>query len=1069
MAGSSAAERIRVPPDTLRAIREAISAATLRPEAEAVGELVAALESLARKLGIAKSRAIGWVEAARADKRSRPFAESMMEQFPLDSAQGRALMSLAEALLRTPDPKRADQLIAERLAEVRGGDARRKGGPAGTAAHVDVNAHAERPKDNLLLRVGFALLSGVSRLLPDVGKELDGDFSAATLTKPLVAPVVRAALRRSMEMLGEAFIVGETIESALARGKANPGLALCSFDVLGEGARTEADAQRYFESYATAIEALGHQPPGTVHQRSSISVKLSALEPRYSLLQNQRVARNLVPRMQELARNAARVGIGMTIDAEEADRLDLSLDIIEALARDKTTVGWDGLGLAVQAYGRRAPFVIDWVAQLARESGRRMTVRLVKGAYWDSEIKRAQERGLSSFPVYTSKAATDASYLVCAQRLFAANDVIYPQFATHNAFTVAAVLELAPVKARYEFQRLHGMGELLFEAVRADVPNLPPVRAYAPVGTHEDLLPYLVRRLLENGANTSFVHQFLNPQVPVEQVVRDPVSALNDVTEQAKATSRIREPQALYGAERRNSDGPDWGDPAELTALQAELAKRAVQMNAGGPILGGKSVRDADVPVVAPANFLEIVGLSRDATADEINRAMEVGARAQPAWDALPAAERAACLDRAAALLEERRVQYLSLLVREAGKTLPDAVAELREAVDFCRYYAARGRELFGGAQQLNGPTGERNLLSLHGRGVFVCISPWNFPLAIFTGQITAALMAGNSVVAKPAPATPLVAHAMTALLHEAGVPGDVLQLTPADGPAFGDVALKHPGLAGVAFTGSTATAATINRTLANRDGAIVPLIAETGGVNAMIVDATALPEQVVDDVIASAFTSAGQRCSALRVLYLQEEIADRVIGMLGGAMKCLVVGEPNDLSTDVGPVISEAAQKRLREHAARMRRESALLYACPLDQRHEIGYFFAPHLFELRALDQLRTEEFGPILHVARYKADELPQVIEAIRRTGFGLTLGVHSRLESVADHVFRSLPVGNTYVNRNMIGAVVGVQPFGGQGLSGTGPKAGGPHYLLRFANERTLTINTVAVGGNVELLS
>jgi RHH-type proline utilization regulon transcriptional repressor/proline dehydrogenase/delta 1-pyrroline-5-carboxylate dehydrogenase len=1052
----------------LRAIREAISAATLRPEPEAVRELRAGLEAVSRKLDTAKGRAIGWVAAARADKRARPFAESLMEQFPLDSAQGRALMSLAEALLRTPDPERADQLIAERLAEVRGG------GRDAVASLDGAVAQADRPKDNLMLRVGFALLGGVSRLLPDVAGELSGRFSAAALTKPVLAPVVRAALRRAMQMLGEAFIVGETIESALARGQSNAGLALCSFDVLGEGARTEPDAQRYFESYAAAIEALGQQPPGTVHQRSSISVKLSALEPRYTLLQSARVARTLVPRMLELARSAARVGIGMTVDAEEADRLDLSLEIIEALARDEVTAGWDGLGLAVQGYGRRAPFVIDWVAQLALTTGRRMTVRLVKGAYWDSEIKRAQERGLTSFPVYTSKAATDVSYLVCAQRLFAANDVIYPQFATHNALTVAAVLELAPPKSQYEFQRLHGMGEMLFEAVRADVPNLPPVRAYAPVGTHEDLLPYLVRRLLENGANTSFVHQFLNPQIPVEQVVRDPLSVMNetvlsDSAQHPPAAARIREPQALYGPERRNSDGPDWGDPAELAVLKTELEKRAPQMNAGGPILGGKSVRDADVPVLSPANSLEIVGLSRDATADEINEAMDAGARAQPAWNALPAAERAACLDRAANLLEDRRVQYLSLLVREAGKTLPDAVAELREAVDFCRYYAARGRELFGAAQQLSGPTGERNLLSLHGRGVFVCISPWNFPLAIFTGQITAALMAGNSVVAKPAPATPLVAHAMTELLHEAGIPGEVLQLTPADGPAFGDVALKHPALAGVAFTGSTATAATINRALANREGAILPLIAETGGVNAMIVDATALPEQVVDDVVTSAFTSAGQRCSALRVLYLQEEIADRVIGMLTGAMKCLIIGDPNELSTDVGPVISDAARERLRNHAARMRKEARLLYACPLDQKHDTGYFFAPHLFELHTLDQLKTEEFGPILHVVRYEAGQLPQVIDAIRRTGFGLTLGVHSRLESVADHVFRSLPVGNTYVNRNMIGAVVGVQPFGGQGLSGTGPKAGGPHYLLRFANERTLTINTVAVGGNIELLS
>jgi RHH-type transcriptional regulator, proline utilization regulon repressor / proline dehydrogenase / delta 1-pyrroline-5-carboxylate dehydrogenase len=1063
MAGRNAAERFRTPPDAdiLRALREAISEATLRLEADAVAQLCAELAPVGRKLASAKRRAIRWVETARSNERPRPFAESLMEQFPLNSAQGRALMSLAEALLRTPDVERADQLIAERLTELQGAKA---------DTDSDANAVARSgSQGSLLKRAGFAVLKGVSRLLPDVERELSGRFSASALTKPIVAPVVRATLRRAMRMLGQAFIVGETIESALDRGRSNPGLALCSFDVLGEGARTEADATRYLESYAAAIEALGHQPPGSVHQRSGISVKLSALEPRYTLLQNDRVTRILIPRMLELARAAARSGIGLTIDAEEADRLDLSLDIIEALARDESTVRWDGLGLAVQAYGRRAPFVIDWAAQIARMTGRCMTLRLVKGAYWDSEIKRAQERGLSSFPVYTSKAATDASYLVCAQRLFAAHDVIYPQFATHNASTVAAVLEMAPVKAQYEFQRLHGMGEVLFDAVRAEVPDLPPVRAYAPVGTHEDLLPYLVRRLLENGANTSFVHQFLNPQIPVEQVVSDPVAALTEAVSKPRANTRIREPRSLYGPERRNSDGPDWGDPAELAALKIELEKRAQLVNAGGPILGGKSVRDANVPVVSPANTADIVGLSRDATAVEIDNAMDAGAKAQPSWDAIPATERADCLDRAADLLEERRVQFLCLLVREAGKTLPDAVAEIREAVDFCRYYAARGRELLARPRQLSGPTGEQNLLSLHGRGVFVCISPWNFPLAIFTGQITAALMAGNSVVAKPAPATPLIAHAMTGLLHEAGIPGDVLQLTPAEGPPFGDVALKHPALAGVAFTGSTATAAKINRALADRDGAIVPLIAETGGVNAMIVDATALPEQVVDDVIASAFTSAGQRCSALRVLYLQEEIADEVIAMLAGAMKCLSIGSPNDVSTDVGPVISEAALGRLREHAARMKEEARLLYACPLDQQHAIGHFFAPHLFELRALDQLKTEEFGPILHVVRYRPEQLPQVIDAIRRTGFGLTLGIHSRLESVAKHVFRSVPVGNTYVNRNMIGAVVGVQPFGGQGLSGTGPKAGGPHYLLRFANERTLTINTVAVGGNVELLS
>ena len=1032
---------------TLAELRAQLRAATLRPEADASDEALADLTAAQEALERAGVRAARWVEAARADQRSRPLVERMLEQFPLDSAQGRALMSLAEALLRTPDPKRADQLIAERLATIRG---------AGVPGDTD-----------LLLRTGFTLLGAAGRLLPDVLGELAGEFSTASLTRPVVAPVVRAALRQSMQLLGHAFIVGETIDAALARGAEDPDLALCSYDVLGEGARTEADAQRYYEAYAHAIGALERQSGHGTHARSGISVKLSALEPRYTLLQSSRVHERLGPRMLELALTAARAGIGFTIDAEEADRLDLSLDIVETLARDARTRDWDGLGLAVQAYGRRAPLVIAWVAQLARDTGRRMSVRLVKGAYWDSEIKRAQERGLASFPVFTSKAATDASYLECVRHLFAAGDVIYPQFATHNAYTVAAVLELAPPGTPYEFQRLHGMGEALYAAARAEVPDLPPVRVYAPVGTHEELLPYLVRRLLENGANTSFVHQLMNPQIPVEELVRDPVASL---TAAPATPARVREPLALFGTERTNSAGEDFGDPAALAALETELRTQAGVLHAGGPILSGRLARDAKVPVTSPADTTEVVGHTRDATAEEIRTAMQAAAAAQPAWDAAPAAARAACLMRAAELLQQRRGMFLSLLIREAGKTLPDAMAELREAVDFCRYYAARGRELFDAPEQLPGPTGERNTLSLNGRGVFVCISPWNFPLAIFTGQITAALMAGNSVVAKPAPATPLIAHAMTRLLHEAGVPPAVLQLTPADGPPFGEIALTHPALAGVAFTGSTATASTINRTLAARPGAIVPLIAETGGVNAMVVDATALPEQVVDDALTSAFTSAGQRCSALRVLYVQEEIAERVIGMLIGAMRELKIGPPGKLSTDVGPVITEAARARLARHAERMRREARLLYACELDPAlADQGFFFPPQLFELKRLDQLGTEEFGPILHVARYRSGQLPEVLAAIRGTGFGLTLGIHSRVESLAEHVFRSLPVGNTYVNRNMIGAVVGVQPFGGQGLSGTGPKAGGPHYLPRFANERTLTINTAAIGGNVELLS
>jgi RHH-type proline utilization regulon transcriptional repressor/proline dehydrogenase/delta 1-pyrroline-5-carboxylate dehydrogenase len=1038
---------VRTSEADLQDLRTQMRAATLRDELGAVMELIGGHQEVQPQLANARAQATGWITVARERKPERSFLESMLEQAPLTSVRGRALMSLAEALLRTPDAARATQLITEQLGAIRGDD-----------------KQSEAPPLN---RAAFALLSSASHLLPRVSDQLEGNFSAKSLTGPLVAPLARSSLQRAMRAMAEVFIAGETIDEALAHGRKNSALALCSYDMLGEGARTEADAQRYFTAYAHAIESLNSQPGTSLHERSGISVKLSALEPRYSLLQHARVCERLIPQLQTLARAAAQANIGFTIDAEEADRLDLSLDIVAALARDAETRAWPGLGLAVQAYGRRASFVVDWVAQLARINGRRMTLRLVKGAYWDSEIKQAQERGLRSFPVYTSKAATDLSYLACVRKLFAATDVIYPQFATHNALTVASILELAPQEAAFEFQRLHGMGEVLYRVAREHIASFPPVRVYAPVGTHEALLPYLVRRLLENGANSSFVHQFLNPNVSVKDVVSDPIQALRT---SSSRSSPLREPGALFGHERANSLGANFGDPAELERLRASLSERRTHKMRGGPIVDGKALPGADVAVTSPANVEEVVGFTRDATREEILGALDSAARAQAVWDEVPAMRRAACLDRAANLLEERRDEFLSLLVREAGKTLPDAIAEVRETVDFCRYYAASGRKLLGVSQQLQGPTGEKNILSLHGRGVFICISPWNFPLAIFAGQITAALMAGNSVLAKPALTTPLIAHAMVRLLHEAGIPGDVLHLTPlAGGSKFSEIAFGHPAIAGVVLTGATATATAINRTLASREGPLVTLIAETGGLNAMAVDATALPEQVVDDVISSAFTSAGQRCSALRVLYLQEEIADRVIEMLIGAMKLLRIGDPAETATDVGPVISKPALEGLKRHASRMRAEAKLLYACELPQGVETGHFFPPHLFELKSLDQLKTEEFGPILHVARYKAEQLPQVLEAIRGTGFGLTLGVHSRVEGVAEHVFRNVRVGNTYVNRNMIGAVVGVQPFGGCGLSGTGPKAGGPHYLLRFVTERTLTINTAAAGGNVELLT
>ncbi|MET0291174.1 MAG: bifunctional proline dehydrogenase/L-glutamate gamma-semialdehyde dehydrogenase PutA, partial [Steroidobacteraceae bacterium] len=865
-----------------------------------------------------------------------------------------------------------------------------------------------------------------------------------------------------LRVMANGFIAGEALPAALARSARSSELALCSYDMLGEGARTQADADRFAASYAAAIDALRLQPGPSVHERSGISVKLSAIEPRYSLLQKAGVVQRALPKLLALARAAASADIGLTLDAEEADRLDLSLDLLAAVAADPVTRDWEGLGLAVQAYGPRAAPVIEWVIALARGQRRRMTVRLVKGAYWDTEIKRAQERGLDGFPVFTSKAATDLSYLCCARRLLAATDVIYPQFATHNAVTLASILALATGHRRFEFQRLHGMGDLLYRVARESQTDFPPVRVYAPVGAHESLLPYLVRRLLENGANSSFVHQFLDPELSVAAVTRDPSAVLHDTV----ARSSIRLPRDLFGHRRINSRGVDFGDPRELASIEAAL--RTDSPLQGGPIIAGRALLAATRIVHSPSDSTRVVGHCRDAEPDEIRAAFDAAAEARVSWDATPAGNRAAVIECAATLIERRRDAFLVLLVREAGKTIPDAIAEIREAVDFCRYYAAQARQQFGSARAMPGPDGETNELTLHGRGVFACISPWNFPLAIFTGQVVAALLAGNAVVAKPSQHTTLIAHAMVDLLHEAGIPAEVLALTPSSGAMFGRLAFEHPALAGVVVTGSTTTATAIHRALAARDGPIVTLIAETGGLNAMIADATALPEQLVDDAVASAFTSAGQRCSALRVLYVQSEIADRVIGMLIGAMRLLRIGDPADASTDVGPVISAAARERLELHANNLQARGQRLFACELLPDTALGQFVAPQLFELRSFDELRTEEFGPLLHVIRYGTEDLAEVIAAIRGTGYGLTFGVHSRIEAFADFVASQVGAGNTYVNRNIIGAVVGSQPFGGSGLSGTGPKAGGPHYLARFAAERTMTVNTAALGGNVDLL-
>ncbi|MEL7448197.1 MAG: bifunctional proline dehydrogenase/L-glutamate gamma-semialdehyde dehydrogenase PutA, partial [Pseudomonadota bacterium] len=798
-----------------------------------------------------------------------------------------------------------------------------------------------------------------------------------------------------------------------------------------------------------------------------ISVKLSALHPRYEIAQGGRVIKELTPKLLELAELARDAGIGFTVDAEEADRLRLSLEVFARVCRSPSLAGWNGYGLAVQAYQKRAVPLVEWLIVLARESSRRIPVRLVKGAYWDTEIKRAQENGLEGYPVFTRKSATDVSYLACARRLLAAREAIYPQFATHNAHTLASIIELADGNRDFEFQRLHGMGEELYaQVVDPDRLNLP-CRVYAPVGSHEDLLPYLVRRLLENGANTSFVNRIVDEDAPVEEIIADPVAQLDRV--QPKPHPVIPRPEALYGEARRNSRGVNLADPAALSALGEGIRKAFDSQWTAVPLIDGSAKKGKVRDVVSPTDRHAVVGQVVDADEAAVDVAMAAAVAAQPSWDARGGKARAQILERAADLFEEHAAELCALCVREAGKTLPDCIAELREAVDFLRYYAMYCRRDFAGPELLPGPTGEANSLQLIGRGVFVCISPWNFPLAIFTGQVAAALAAGNAVVAKPAEQTPLVAAAATRLLLKAGVPAGVLHLLPGDGAVVGARAVADPRLAGVAFTGSTQTAKIINRTLAARDGAIATLIAETGGQNAMVVDSSALPEQVVLDVVRSAFGSAGQRCSALRVVFLQEEIADRVLTLLRGYMDELVMGDPALMSTDVGPVIDADALAMLNAHAVRMAEKGRLVHRLEPSARLAGGNFFGPVAVEIDSLDQLSGEVFGPFLHVIRYKAKHLDKVMDAINASGYGLTFGIHSRIDTTSRQLADQARVGNVYVNRNMIGAVVGVQPFGGCGLSGTGPKAGGPHYLHRFATEKTVTVNTAAVGGNTSLLT
>ncbi len=1021
-----------------RQAETAITKANLQALA-AGGPDIASVKALGRRV----------IAQAKGDGERDTLVGALMNRYRLSSEEGVVLMCLAEALLRVPDSDTANALIRDKIAgrHWTGSD------KESTSLLVDLSAYG--------LSLGSATL-----LLDQIGSR----SSPATILKRMIRksgePVIRQAAYGAMKLLGQQFVMGESIGAAIKRANRDTS-ELASFDMLGEAARTADDAARYTQSYAAAIAAIGKgAAAGDPHRNHGISIKLSALHPRYEYLKPDRRQRELLPVVLGLARAARAANVPLMIDAEESDRLEPHLDIFQALIDAGIADGWTGLGIVVQAYQRRASAVIEWVGAIARARGVKVALRLVKGAYWDSEIKRAQVIGLSDFPVFTQKQYTDINYLRCAQLLHGLGESIYPAFATHNAMTIAYIAELFGTSTDHELQRLHGMGEGAHDALLAIAPPdqsaKRPVRVYAPVGTHRDLLAYLVRRLLENGANSSFVHQFSDPDVTVEQLAVDPRAAGEDALQPTIATGAD-----LYLPDRRNSRGYDLGDPGVAEALMTAMAATRAASPLATPLVAGVPKTGAAQPILNPATGI-LVGHVIDADAAMVDQAMASALAAQADWSLAGGGFRADRLEAAADLLEAEAAVFLALAMDEAGKTLPDAVSELREAVDFLRYYAREGRSHFSHATLLPGPTGERNELILEGKGVFVCISPWNFPLAIFIGQIAAALAAGNAVLAKPAEQTALIAAAAVDVLHRAGIPPEILHFLPGPGESIGAALCAHPKIAGVAFTGSTQVARLINRTLAGRDGPIATLIAETGGINAMIVDSTALPEQVVRDALASAFQSAGQRCSALRLLIVQSDVMEPMVAMMVGAMAELAVGDPADPATDVGPIIDAEAQASIAAYVERQRSAGRVIAQSPLPHGLS-GYFIAPTLIRLDAIADLTEEVFGPVLHLVAYDGDDLGRVIAAINASGYGLTLGLHSRIDAVAAHVAARARVGNIYVNRNQIGAVVGVQPFGGRGLSGTGPKAGGPHYLLRFADEKTVSTDITAAGGNAALMA
>lgn len=977
--------------------------------------------------------------------------DAFLQQYSLETQEGIILMCLAEALLRIPDAATADALIEDKLSGAKWDEHMSK------SDSVLVNASTW----------GLMLTGKIVKL----DKKLDGTPSnlLSRLVNRLGEPVIRQAMMAAMKIMGKQFVLGRNMKEALKNSEDKRKLGYThSYDMLGEAALTRKDAEKYYTDYANAITELGAQSYNENESpRPTISIKLSALHPRYEVANEDRVLTELYDTVIRLIKLARGLNIGISIDAEEVDRLELSLKLFQKLFNSEATKGWGLLGIVVQAYSKRALPVLVWLTRLAKEQGDEIPVRLVKGAYWDSELKWAQQAGEAAYPLYTRKAGTDVSYLACARYLLsdATRGAIYPQFASHNAQTVAAISDMAGDR-NHEFQRLHGMGQELYDTILAEA-GAKAVRIYAPIGAHKDLLPYLVRRLLENGANTSFVHKLVDPKTPIESLVVHPLTTLTGY--KTLANNRIVLPADIFGSDRKNSKGLNMNIISESEPFFAALEQFKNTQWQAGPLVNGKTLTGEHKTIVSPYDTTQTVGQVAFADQAAIEAAVASAEAAFTSWARTPVETRASALQKLADLLEENREELIALCTREAGKSIQDGIDEVREAVDFCRYYAVQAKKMMAKPELLPGPTGELNELFIQGRGVFVCISPWNFPLAIFLGQVSAALAAGNTVIAKPAEQTSIIGYRAVQLAHQAGIPVEVLQFLPGTGATVGSAITADERIGGVCFTGSTGTAKLINRTLANRDGAIIPLIAETGGQNAMVVDSTSQPEQVVNDVVSSSFTSAGQRCSALRVLFLQEDIADRVIEVLQGAMDELVIGNPSSIKTDVGPVIDATAKANLDAHIDHIKQVGKLIKQMPLPAGTENGHFVSPTAVEIDSIKVLEKEHFGPILHIIRYKAAELSQVINEINSTGFGLTLGIHSRNEGHALEVADKVNVGNVYINRNQIGAVVGVQPFGGQGLSGTGPKAGGPHYLTRFVTEKTRTNNITAIGGNATLLS